>query len=136
MKKQIRRKQSANKDTMRSEYDFSKGVRGKHAAKYAEGTNVVVLEPDVAREFQTTEQVNETLRAVSKLLQQHRKAHQGQDVITTAVQMSNWYLIDHCLPRFVFPRRRSGSLGVWWGTSFSGVDPQRPEGPHQRGCTQ
>ena len=73
MKKQTRRKQSEAKDTMRPEYDFSTGVRGKHAAKYAEGTNVVVLEPDVAREFRTTEQVNETLRAVSKMLQQHRK---------------------------------------------------------------
>lgn len=73
MKKQIRRKPTRDKDTMRPEYDFSKGVRGKHAARYAEGTNVVVLEPDVAREFPTTEQVNETLRAVSKLLEQHRK---------------------------------------------------------------
>ena len=73
MKKQIRRKPSRDKYTMRAEYDFSKGVRGKHAARYAEGTNVVVLEADVAREFPTTEQVNETLRAVSKLLQQHRK---------------------------------------------------------------
>ena len=73
MKKQTRRKQSEAKDTMRPEYDFSKGVREKHAAKYAAGTNVVVLEPDVAREFRTTEQVNETLRAVSKMLQQHRK---------------------------------------------------------------
>jgi len=58
---------------MRAEYDFSRGVRGKHAARYAESTNVVVLEPDVAREFRTTEEVNETLRAVSKLLQQQRK---------------------------------------------------------------
>ena len=58
---------------MRPEYDFSKGVRGKHAARYAKGTNVVVLEADVAREFRTTEQVNETLRAVSKLLQLHRR---------------------------------------------------------------
>ena len=73
MKKQARRRSPENEDTMRPEYDFSKGVRGKHAAKYAEGTNVVVLEPDVAREFRTTEQVNETLRAVSNLLQQHRK---------------------------------------------------------------
>ena len=73
MKKQTKRKQSEARDTMRPEYDFSKGVRGKHAAKYVEGTNVVVLEPDVAREFRTTEQVNETLRAVSKMLQQHRK---------------------------------------------------------------
>jgi hypothetical protein len=73
MKKQSRRKPSEDSDMMRPEYDFSKGVRGKHAARYAQGTNVVVLEPDVAREFRTTEQVNETLRAVSKLLQQHRK---------------------------------------------------------------
>jgi hypothetical protein len=73
MKKQTRRKPSEDSDTLRPEYDFSKGVRGKHAAGYAQGTNVVVLEPDVAREFRTTEQVNETLRAVSKLLQQHRK---------------------------------------------------------------
>ena len=73
MKKQTKRKQAKAKDTMRPEYDFSKGVRGKHAAKYAEGTNVVVLEPDVAREFRTAEQVNETLRAVSKMLQPHRK---------------------------------------------------------------
>ncbi len=73
MKKQPRRKLSEDQDTMRSEYDFSKGVRGKHAARYAEGTNVVVLEADVSREFRTAEQVNETLRAVSKLIQQHRK---------------------------------------------------------------
>jgi len=73
MKKQTRRKRSEDSDTMRPEYDFSKGVRGKHAERYAEGTNVVVLEPDVAREFRSTEQVNETLRAVSKLLRQHRE---------------------------------------------------------------
>jgi hypothetical protein len=73
MKKQNRRKPSRDKNTLRAEYDFSKGVRGKHAAKYAEGTNVVVLEPDVARDFRTAEEVNETLRAVSKMLQQHRK---------------------------------------------------------------
>ena len=73
MKKQSRRRQSGAKDTIRPEYDFSEGVRGKHAAKYAEGTNVVVLEPDVAREFRTTEEVNETLRAVSRMLRQHRK---------------------------------------------------------------
>jgi hypothetical protein len=73
MKKQTRRKLSRDEDTMRHEYDFSKGVRGKHAATYAKGTNVVVLEADVAREFRTTEQVNEALRAVSKLIQQYRK---------------------------------------------------------------
>jgi hypothetical protein len=73
MKKQSRRKRSEGRDTLRAEYDFSKGVRGKHAGKYAEGTNVVVLEPDVAREFKTAEEVNETLRAVSIMLRQRRK---------------------------------------------------------------
>jgi hypothetical protein len=63
MKKHTRRKLSEGSDTMRPEYDFSKGVRGKHAARYADGTNVVILEPDVAREFRTTEQVNTCARA-------------------------------------------------------------------------
>lgn len=58
---------------MRPEYDFSKGVRGKHAARYAAGTNVVVLEPDVAAEFRTAEEVNETLRAVADILRRRKK---------------------------------------------------------------
>ena len=72
MKKLTSQKPSENTDVMRPEYDFSKGVRGKHAARYAEGTNVVVLASDVARHFRNAEQVNEVLRAVSKLLKQHR----------------------------------------------------------------
>jgi hypothetical protein len=71
--KKSSRKVSSLGDKMRPEYDFTTGVRGKHAAKYAGGTNAVVLEPDVVREFRTTEQVNETLRAVSKLLKRQRK---------------------------------------------------------------
>ena len=47
---------------MRNEYDFSRGVRGKHAKRYAEGTNVVLLEPDVAKEFPDAAAVNEALR--------------------------------------------------------------------------
>ncbi len=73
MKKHGEKPLTEDIDTMRPEYDFRKGVRGKHAAKYAEGTNVVVLDPDVAKEFPTPEQVHETLRAVAKLLQQYRK---------------------------------------------------------------
>ena len=49
-------------DEMRPEYDFSKGVRGKHTKRYAEGSNVVVLDPDVAAEFKTSEEVNRALR--------------------------------------------------------------------------
>ncbi len=49
-------------DTMRAEYDFSGGVRGKYAKRYAQGTNVVVLEPDVADAFPTARAVNAALR--------------------------------------------------------------------------
>ena len=74
--KLIRRKKNPkpNDGAMRVEYDFSKGTRGKHAAQYAAGTNVVVIEPDVAAEFRTAEEVDETLRAVAQLLQRRRKA--------------------------------------------------------------
>lgn len=58
---------------MRPEYDFSGGVRGKHAPRYAEGTNVVVLEPDVAAAFPTAAEVNDTLRAVAGILRRHKK---------------------------------------------------------------
>jgi hypothetical protein len=47
---------------MRPEYDFSKGVRGKYAARFAKGSKVVVLDPDVAAEFQTSDAVNAALR--------------------------------------------------------------------------
>lgn len=47
---------------MRDEYDFSGGVRGKYAENYAEGSNVVVLEPDVAAAFKSPQAVNEALR--------------------------------------------------------------------------
>jgi hypothetical protein len=49
------------------EYDFSEGVRGKYAARCAEGSNVVVLSPDVAKAFPTSDAVNEALRALVKI---------------------------------------------------------------------
>lgn len=51
---------------MRDEYDFSEGVRGKYADRFAEGSNVVVLDPDVAAEFKTWKAVNDALRAQLK----------------------------------------------------------------------
>ena len=50
---------------MRGEYDFSRGVRGKQAKHYASGSNVVVLEPDVARLFPTSRDANEALRTLA-----------------------------------------------------------------------
>jgi len=60
---------------MRDHYDFSGGIRGKYAKRYAEGTNVVVLDPDVAEVFRDRHSVNETLRAVARIIDlQSRKA--------------------------------------------------------------
>lgn len=52
---------------MLREYDFSKGVRGKYAKRYVEGSNVVVLSPDVAKVFRTSESVNEALRTLVRV---------------------------------------------------------------------
>lgn len=49
------------------EYDFSKGTRGKYSKRYAEGTNVIVLAPDVYKMFPDSESVNETLRTLVKI---------------------------------------------------------------------
>jgi hypothetical protein len=56
-----------NHDGMRSEYDFASmkgGVRGKHYREYRNGTNVVLLQPDVAKAFPTEDAVNEALRGI------------------------------------------------------------------------
>jgi hypothetical protein len=52
---------------MLDEYDFSEGVRGKYAKRFAEGTNVVMLAPDVAAMFPDAESVNEALRALVQI---------------------------------------------------------------------
>jgi len=62
----------ANRDTMRAEYDFSKGERGVTAARYAEGTNVVVVDPDVLDVFPDAASVNEALRALAPVIRQRR----------------------------------------------------------------
>ena len=49
---------------MRDEYDFSQGKRGKYLRRYAQGTNVVVLEPDVAKVFSSSKAVNASLRKI------------------------------------------------------------------------
>jgi hypothetical protein len=57
-------------DTMRDEYDFSNGVRGKYAERFAHGTNIVKLDPDVAEVFKDSASVNEALRVLAKLAKQ------------------------------------------------------------------
>ena len=49
---------------MRAEYDFSGGVRGKYADRYRRGTNVVLLDPELAEAFPDSKSVNDALRAL------------------------------------------------------------------------
>jgi hypothetical protein len=59
--------QADEPDTMREEYDFSNGVRGKHYKAYCQGTNLVLLEPDVAAIFKDAATVNAALRMLAKI---------------------------------------------------------------------
>jgi hypothetical protein len=70
MKKAVKTRRDPD---MLDEYDFSKGVRGKYAKRYAEGTNIVVLSPDVAEVFHDSESVNEALRVLVKIARQKAK---------------------------------------------------------------
>jgi hypothetical protein len=59
-------------DELRPEYDFARmegGVRGKYVERYREGTNLVLLEPDVAQAFPNDEAVNEALRLLIQIAQ-------------------------------------------------------------------
>lgn len=74
------KKQSEKKDELRSEYDMKSllkgGVRGKYAARYRAGTNLVLLEPEVAKAFPNDKAVNEALKLVMKLKRVQEKASQ------------------------------------------------------------
>lgn len=59
---------------MRDEYDFRGGVRGKYAERYARGTNVVLLDPDVAEVFPDSAAVNRALRALAGIIKERSKA--------------------------------------------------------------
>lgn len=75
MKKNGKQKRgTGDRDTMRPEYDFSRAVRGVTSARYAQGANVVVIDPDILDVFPTSESVNEALRALAPVLRQNRRA--------------------------------------------------------------
>jgi hypothetical protein len=62
-------------DELRSEYDFSKiegGVRGKYVERYQAGTNLVLLDPDVAQAFPTSNSVNDALRLLMQIAQRQK----------------------------------------------------------------
>jgi hypothetical protein len=63
----------STKTEMQSQYDFSKGVRGKYARRYSKGSNVVVLAPDLAKVFRTSQSVNEALRSLTRGVRKRKK---------------------------------------------------------------
>lgn len=74
-KTKVRRQvREVDRDTMRPEYDFSKGVRGVTAARYREGTNIIVLDPSLMDVFPDSEAVNEALRALASVLRRRKRA--------------------------------------------------------------
>jgi hypothetical protein len=62
-------KKKAPEPEMRAEYDFSKGVRGKYASRFSEGSNIILLDPDVAGLFPDSKTVNDALRALARIAQ-------------------------------------------------------------------
>lgn len=72
MKKEV---ENEMEDELRSEYDFSKmqgGVRGKYIKRYRAGTNLVLLDPDVAQAFPNDAEVNQALRLLIQVAQRQQ----------------------------------------------------------------
>ncbi len=73
----MKKASSRQEDDLRPEYDFSSlkgGVRGKYYRRFQAGTNIVRLEPDLARVFPTDEAVNEALRTVVRASRASRRS--------------------------------------------------------------
>ncbi|MEA3344924.1 MAG: hypothetical protein U9Q78_01530 [Chloroflexota bacterium] len=64
MKKQVEIERDPD---MLDDYDFSQGVRGKYVQRFAQGSNVVILSPDVAEIFPDSESVNTALRLLAEV---------------------------------------------------------------------
>jgi hypothetical protein len=74
MKKRTnRRKRHTDSGTMRREYDFSSAVRGATVARYREGANIAVIDPEVLDVFPDSARVNQALRALAPVLRQQRR---------------------------------------------------------------
>lgn len=71
-KARTNRKAFDDRDTMRPEYDFTGATRGVTAERYAQGTNVVAVDPDVRDVFPNSGAVNDALRALAPLLREQR----------------------------------------------------------------
>jgi hypothetical protein len=76
---------------MRAENDLSGGIRGKFFKEYKAGTNIVILDPDVATVFRDSEKVNRALRllidvAKNEVKSVHRKSRTSNKGIQPAAR--------------------------------------------------
>ena len=62
-----------NDPDLMEEYDFSKGIRGKYAKRYSEGTNVVIIDPDISEFFPDHVAVNNALRSLINIIKNREK---------------------------------------------------------------
>ena len=69
----IRRTAKVDPEEILPEYDFSRARPNKYASRYAAGSSVVVLEPDVAAVFPSPGEANEALRALAGIIRKHRQ---------------------------------------------------------------
>ncbi|MDB9309602.1 hypothetical protein PN471_13370 [Aphanizomenon sp. CS-733/32] len=81
MRKEI---ENEMEDELRPEYDFAQmqgGVRGKYIERYRQGTNLVLLDPDIAQAFPNDNAVNEALRLLIQIAQRQQSniAVQGKE---------------------------------------------------------
>lgn len=72
----MKKRENTSEDAMRPEYDFASmkgGVRGKYVKRYRSGTNLVLIDPELAKAFPTEASVNDALRAVLELTKTVRR---------------------------------------------------------------
>ena len=69
-------KKAQDDQDMLSEYDFTDGVRGKYTERYRAGSNVVVIDPDVAQYFPDHDAVNNALRHMAAIIKRQQQAGQ------------------------------------------------------------
>ena len=68
---------NSDEDTMRDEYDFSGGVRGKYIERLKDGSNVVLISPELSEKFPTEAAVNEALRELLRIRERRADSTSG-----------------------------------------------------------
>jgi hypothetical protein len=86
--KKVRSRRDA--EEMLPEYDFSGGVRGKYASRFAKGTIMVVLDPDVAEIFPDPRSVNKALRALGHIIRDQRPNTRQRQSAVGGLPRSSW----------------------------------------------